>query len=266
MRPNPDLLSPVNVPLIFSSGMSRRSDFLPALRANHSIGVDIGEMSANATNALAAAVADSTAEVFVDSGAFACFRAGLRGKPSLVDFAQVFERYDRLAHAVSVADNNGCGDAASRMHYVLPDVVGDQVASLAMLRKFADSARCYNEFANAIVPMQSGAMTLIEFYDAATVILNCNFLTIGVPSAEAAIDNDELMALLVARPTIFGVHVLGAASAKRAGPRLAVLRSVGFDGSVSLDANRLRTWWTRHSTRPEALARLIAGLPPKKAA
>jgi hypothetical protein len=248
--------------LVFSSGMSRRPDFEPALAVGHSIGVDINEMSQNACNALAAALVKSDAHVFVDSGAFAAFRAGLRGKPARVDFAKVFDGYHKLALAVCLADGGG-DDAASRLHFVLPDVVGDQVASLAMLREFQDEAGAYAS--DSILPVQGGAMSLVAFYDAACEILGRTSLRIGVPSAEAAVDNAELAELLATRDDIFGVHILGAASELKAGPRLAVLRAVNYDGSVSLDANRLRSFWNSRTTRNEARHRLLAGLGPKRA-
>lgn len=249
--------------LIFSSGMSRRPDFTPALRADHSIGIDIGEMSQAAMDDLAAELAPSAAHVFVDSGAFAAFRSGLRGKPSRVDFAKVFDRYERLALAVSKADPD-C-TAPHRVHYVMPDVVGDQAATLDALREYSEAVRDYHDGFNAIIPVQAGSMSLVEFFDAIVAIVGRDDLTIGVPSAEAAISNRELMDLLAARPSIYGVHILGAASEKRAGPRLAVLREVGFDGTVTLDANRLRGYWNAYTPRPEARARLLAGLPPKRA-
>jgi hypothetical protein len=260
-----DAAGNVDHPLIFSSGMSRRGDYLPALAANHSIGIDIGEMSANAIAELAGALAAAPgAHLFVDSGAFSLFRAGLRGKPGKLDFDRVFEKYEALALAVSRADDSGC--ASCRVHYVLPDVVGDPEASLAALERFAEAAADMIGF-NGILPVHhSAAISPLEFYDRAAAILGRDDLVIGVPSAEAAMPNKALLELLAARPAIYGVHVLGAASEKKAGPRLAVLRDAGFDGGVSLDANRLRGYWNAYSSRKEALARLLAGLPPKRRA
>jgi hypothetical protein len=117
----------------------------------------------------------------------------------------------------------------------------------------------------SILPVQSGAMSLIEYYDRACVILNVTGgMIIGIPSNAKAASDDELRELLVARPDIYGVHILGAAGGLRGKARLAVLRSVGYDGEVSLDANRVSTWWNKWCpNRSEARARLLAGLPPK---
>lgn len=244
----------------FSSGMSRRGDFEPALAAHHSIGIDIQEMSANAITRLAACLVKSSAEVFIDSGAFGNFRAKLRGKNvKPIDFKKVFDKYDALQRAVCIADHGG-DEAASRLHFVMPDVVGDQEATLALWREHADEIAGYVS-AGGIIPLQGGARSLVEMYDAACEILGVTgLLDIGIPSAAKAVDPLDFAELLHERgDSIYRVHILGAASEKAVAPRLAVLEATCYDGPVSADANRLRSLWAsrRGVTRPMALAKLL---------
>ena len=260
----------VDHPLIFSSGMSRASDFGPALGANHSIGVDIGEVSANAAAQMAQGMAHSSAFLYVDSGAFALFRAGQRAARvkdakgiTPLNFNQVFARYDRLAEAISKADPSGY--ASDRVWYTMPDVVGDQRASLDLLKRFKDHTSDYVTYMQTVVPVQAGELSLTQYYDAAAKIIGRPDLTIGIPSAAAAVSNEDFAALLADRgQDLWGVHILGAASEKTAGARLEVLRAAGWDGHVSLDANRLRGLWNTHTSRAEAKDRLVAGLPAKR--
>jgi hypothetical protein len=253
--------------LIFSSGMSRRGDFVPALRANHSIGIDIGEMSPNAMRELAAEMANSSASVFVDSGAFGHFRAGLRGdvrKP--LDFARIFEKYDALGQAVGQADPDGY--ANDRLFFVVPDVIGDQAATLAVLQQFRDSSIGYARFANAIVPIHGGAMSLTEMYDEAAAILGRSMLHVGIPSKAEAVAGPEFEQFMRERgDDVWSVHILGAASSKTLAPRLASLELAGYDGPITADANRLRSLWNPRKgvTRPQALLRLIGAAPEQLA-
>jgi hypothetical protein len=244
---------------VFSSGMSRRADFAPALAANHSIGIDVQEMSANAIAQLAVAMASSTASVFVDSGAFGHFRAAMRGdERKAIDFAAVFDKYDAIACAVSQADPDGY--AADRLHFVMPDVVGNQVATIELWRAFA--ARFHS--ARAIVPLQAGELSLVELYDVAAEILGSDMLDVGIPSKAEAVSAEQFAELLAERgDCIFSLHILGAASAKAVAPRLAVIEAAGYDGPVSADANRLRSIWKpdRGVSRAQALHRLIGAAP-----
>lgn len=264
---------------IFSSGMSRRADFLPALAADHHIGVDATELSSNAIAELAPALAKSKARLFVDSGAFGTFRANLRAAakpkkrgvprpaPKTIDFERTFAKYDELARALCNATDDGGDEAAWRVHYVMPDVVGDQDATLEVLRARIEDAGCYCAFANVIIPMQAGKYTLVEFFDKVCALYGRDDLTIGIPSMAAALADADVAELLEQRPSIMAVHILGAASEKTAAGRLDVLAAVGFDGDVSLDANRVRTYWVHpYCTRKEGLERLLAGLPPLRAA
>lgn len=252
-------------PLSFSSGMSRAGDFEPALAANHSIGIDITEMSSNAMKRLAAALATSTASVFVDSGAFGHFRKQERtGKPqTAIDFRVIFDRYESLASAIGQADDSGYSN--ERVFFVMPDVVGDQRATLALLAEHADEVRAFVSFANPIFPLQRGELSLAEFFAEVVSIIGRDDIVVGLPSKAAAVPNDQVDEFLeLYGDVVFGVHILGAATPKSAGARLESLRAVGFDGQVSMDANRLRALWNRHTSRPEALERLLAGLPPKR--
>jgi len=248
--------------LTFSSGMSRRGDFRPALAADHSIGIDIQEMSSAAIADLAQAFASSRAHLFIDSGAFSHFRATVvRGKDRKpIDFARVFDKYDELARAVCNATDDGGNEAGERLHFVMPDIVGDQAATIALWRSFDEDVKSFVRHANAILPMQGGELTLSELYAAASEILGAG-LPIGIPSAEKAVDNDELARLCAAYgDEIHSVHILGAADEKKIGPRLDAIARGGYDGPITADANRLRSLWKPYKgvDRKAAMAQLLA--------
>jgi len=259
-------------PFVYSSGMSSRPDFTRALAANHSIGIDIGEMSANTIAEIGPALAKSTGHLFVDSGAFSLFRAQQRENTigevagiehttgvQALDFKRIFQRYDQLQKSIAEADPNEETGAANRVAYAMPDVVGDQKASLELLRQFKENVQDWTDFAsNAIVPLQGGALTLTQMYDQAAKILERDMLTIGIPSKVEAVSNEQFQQLMKDRgDVITGVHLLGAGSTKTLAGRMDALQAANYDGPVSADANRLRTLWTRKNARTEAFDHLM---------
>lgn len=259
----PGLYGNASFPLVLNSGMSRAKDFQPALRANVNIGIDIQEMSSAAIELLAIELAESDAWVFVDSGAFALLRSNIRRRESKVlDFAKVFAKYDELQAAVCRHDKSD--RAALRVFYSLPDVVGDQQASLDALRQFAELSALHDSCLNCIIPLQCGALSLSEMFDQSCEILGkSGLMIVGIPSKAEAVSAQDFLALLEERgDEIFGVHILGAASDKSLRPRIEALKFAGYDGPVSADANRLRSMWSGDRSRPDALVKLLSDPPP----
>lgn len=260
-------------PLTFSSGMSRPGDFTAALAAGKHVGIEIGELSDASIPKIADALARAPdAQLFVDTGAFSLFKANERAKASGqqtfedfpdggrgIDWKETFDRFDALQRELSKASEDQGGEAVNRVHWVMPDVVGNQKASLDLLREHEEEIRSYVEFGfNPIIPLQKGERSLAEAYDEAVKIIGRDGLTVGIPSNEKAVTTEEFRDFMrEVGNRIGGVHFLGAASEKTAGPKLDVLREIGFDGQVSMDANRLRSAMYGETDRAAAMRKIL---------
>lgn len=255
-------------PLVFNSGSQMVGDFTKLLANLKNVGINIMEMSMQQLDRLGAALASSGENyLFVDSGAFPVrmkfLRTGDATLPKSVDFAKVFERYDRLAEAISKADEDGY--ANDRVFYVMPDAVGDQQESLKLMREWADKVKTYMRSTNAIVPLQDGEMSLTQYYDEVAKILGRDDLLVGIPSQADAVPNEKVIAFLKERgDKVMGVHILGGASKTRLEPRINALKEAGYDGPVSADAHLTRTLWNSRGgvTRAEALDKAAAAPEP----
>ena len=234
----------------FASGMSRTRDLDAGGAAlggsdKMGVGVEIGELSSKTgMAAIARAVVDWGADVFIDTGAFPAFR---RGKT--VDFDKVLERFDEIEERVF--DYDEAEGREGRIFFVMPDVVGNQRASLDLLRKHqAEIAPRVQAAAGGalnvpIVPLQKGERSISEAFDEAAEILGTREFVVGVPSNEAALSLDELRDFLeTSKPE--ALHFLGAASEKNLGPKLDVVNEVraanpNWHPHVTADANLLRS-------------------------
>lgn len=263
----PDTLETLKQKLaVFASGMSRISDLETGTRTwggfkSRGIGVDVGELTVPSVNALARAVVDHKAQVFVDSGAFSAFRRKLRDlaavekelgdlfgdkdrKPAqfkALDFDAILKRYDEITEAIG--KYNEAEEAAPKPMLVMPDIVGDQQGSLDLIDKYKNWIATEAKFnvSQPIVPIQKGKLTLAEAYKKAVEILGTDRFIVGVPSNEKAVTNAELKAFLEdARPT--RIHFLGSASAKNLEPKLKAIAEAGLTMEhLSADANILRS-------------------------
>ena len=273
-RESSDVVSGLTV---YASGLSRAADFEAALAKGANVGVDIGELSGNAIERLAAAlVKNPDSFLFVDSGAFSLFRANLRAKQSgqavieefgeggkAMDFDAVHDRYEALELAIARADGDmGSTGAAARIKVVMPDIVGDQAGSVELAKKYVDTIAMYGS--QAIVPLQAGDLSLTEMYEKIEGILRAEGkgaqFTIGIPSNEAAAPMDEVIELAKKHGGgwgLKGVHFLGAAADAKIAPRIKALRDAGYDGPISADANLLRAKIGRAGSRDEALGKAV---------
>jgi hypothetical protein len=269
---------------IFASGMSRANDFITTLAAGTHTGVEIGEVSDSALEKLADAMAKSDAEVFVDSGAFTIFRANQRvkdgpqfefhefggtGSGKALDFDDILGRYERLATMASQKSEAAGGEAAQRLWFVMPDIVGDQAGSIALAAKYAEPIKAFAH-GNAIIPIQAGELTLLQAFDKLREVMGKDWrgkmpkLTIGIPSNAMAAPNDQVEELLRDRAAqIKGVHFLGAGSEKTVAPRMEAVEAAGFGGEVSGDANLLRSKLYGSTNRAEALRKLTGSTTPE---
>ncbi len=227
----------------FASGMSRAKDFHPAARAEHGIGVDIGELSDAAMRELADRIVNMRAEVFVDSGAFGLFKRGLKSddvRP--MDFDAVLAKYGQLQQYI--AEANVAEESIAAPMLVMPDVVGDQAASLELVAKYRDWIKAETQFqvSRPIIPLQRGDLTLSEAYARVVEILGNDQFIVGIPSNAAAISPDEFVSFLrQSKPK--AIHILGALADRRLNPRLQQIVEAGVDADieVSADANILRS-------------------------
>jgi hypothetical protein len=225
------------------SGMTRPGDLATALDTADAVGIDISTVSEKQMGALpqevaAAAKKNNALRVFVDSGEFSAFQARMRGQSSAVNFERVLDRYRALFDAVE-------GQRDPYM-FVMPDVVGDQRATLNLIGTHLDAIEgMASEGADLIFPYQAGEMGMAEYHDALVDLLPENIPTwrIGIPSNKAAMDSRALGELLSHIPSWNKWHILGAVR----GPKFdTVIR--GFralldprgEYDISADANQMR--------------------------
>lgn len=228
----------------FASGLSRINDFTVTAWAGHAIGVEIGELSRAAMRELARVIVDYGTPAFVDSGAFGVFMRQLRGGTCApLDFDQVLGRYDDLIEAIG--DYNIAEERIVPPLLVMPDVVDDQLASIALIRKHSQWIRAgcfYTGLSRQIIPIQRGPLPLAEAYRQLVDIVGDDRWTVGVPSNAAAITPHEFTAFLAeAKPP--AIHILGALADSRLNPRLSQILDSGIadDLTLSADGNPLRS-------------------------
>jgi len=134
----------------FSSGLTSISDLESGAKAKRGselsgIGIDIGELSANGLSKLAEAILGGT-RVFVDSGAFSTFRSNVKNNEDRsLNFDSILEKYNAITQAVE--DLNDVQDYSyPRPMFVMPDIVGNQDASLRLAEKYADFIKADADF------------------------------------------------------------------------------------------------------------------------
>lgn len=222
----------------FASGMSRAKDFNAGVHADHGVGVVIGELSDAAMRELATRAVENHAALFVDSGAFA-LRNNEPGADGL-NFDAVLAGYDKLLDFIH--DANTVEEHITPPLVVMPDVVGDQTASLNLVAKYRDwiRAACQLNTCRPVIPLQRGEMAIADAYDHVVSLLGTDNFVCGIPSNAAAITGEQFTEFLRLRKPK-AVHILGALHDSRLTPRLRQIVASGHvDGlTVSADANLL---------------------------
>lgn len=227
---------PVHVPAHFRSTpvMSFRSGASsPGIARGYIVsgvpfGVSMREMTpGSATWDMMVEYARRGGQVFVDTGAFTAFT-----KNEAMDWPKVVANYRFLIRNAEGA----------RLHIVMPDVVGDQAASLRLLQEHRGVARdVIASGHNALVPIQKGNLPPYLAWRAAVDVLGTEDFTASVPSNAAAFTPADLADLVGGPVKPRRVHLLGIAGNKK---RLAELVRIIHEGSpdtvVTSDANRLR--------------------------
>jgi GNAT superfamily N-acetyltransferase len=231
----------------FASGMSGLSDlvngsFTRAKHKNYGVGFDVGLLSKNAIKELAHFVVNMDTKVFIDSGAFSHFRKQLKGQDvGELDFDKILAKYDAISEAI--AEEN----AAEKTDYprpliVMPDVVGDQKASLELVKKYAkwiETEITFNQF-EAIIPIQKGELTLSQAFSQIMDDLGTNKFIVGIPSNESAVSRQELIEFLrESRPHY--VHFLGSAADSKIDPLIDLVATYSPGTDVTADASKVRS-------------------------
>jgi site-specific DNA-cytosine methylase/DNA repair protein RadC len=243
----------------FASGMSGISDlatstFVRGGMQNYGVGFDVGLLSKNAIEALANAVVNLDAQVFIDSGAFSHFiksqkeaEKGNTLKP--LSFDKIFEKYDSILDAIQ-KENAVEKDYPSPL-MVMPDIIGNQKASLLLTDKYKDRIAVETEAQalTPIIPIPLGELSLAQAYNKILEILNSNSkgitidpskFIVGIPSNAQAVSREKLAEFLSeAKPP--RIHFLGAAADVNINPLLAVVAKSAPDTMVTADASKVRS-------------------------
>lgn len=213
----------------FRSGASAPADFRGYMLANKPVGVSLAEIGPrSATWPMIASYAKAGGQVFVDSGAFPTFTKNLPP----VDFDRVLEMYRQLADAAG----------AGRLHLVMPDVIGDQVATFSILDRYRDQVRdLIDRGHDALVAVQKGDMPPYDAWRTTVGILGTDNFTVAVPSNEVAFDLDDVANLFGGPEKPKRVHLLGiAGNAEKLGRLVKAIHTRAPDCIITSDANRLR--------------------------
>jgi|GEM_PF-4719257 len=214
--------------LSFRSGASAPADFRGYVKAGVPVGVSLAEIGpGSATWPMISAYARSGGDVFVDSGAFTAFT---KGQP--VDFDRVLGLYRQLADSAK----------GGRLHFVMPDVVGDQAASFDVLTKHRASVRALiADRHDALVPIQRGQLSPSASWDRVCNILGTDDFTLAIPSNEVAFDLDDIRELFSGTSRPARVHLLGVAADKaKLGSIVKLIHQLSPSTTITSDANRLR--------------------------
>lgn len=159
--------------------------------------------------------------LLLDSGAFLS-----RAKPAELDWPAILSTYQDIADAGPVT-------------LVLPDVVGDQQATLELLAQHRSVLQTLFDHPNvtALLPLQGGAMPLDTFH--AEALSKLGFMPDGValPSHAAALPPSSLKDLVRIEHQPRRVHLLGVSrNAAKLGDRLLRILEVWPDADISADA------------------------------
>lgn len=161
--------------------------------------------------------------LLVDSGAFV-----FRGRAHAMPWDRVLRVYHKIAAA-----------ATQYVHFMLPDVVGSQNASLNALSRWGDAIRAaIGDHHYALLPLQTGALSPSRFAAEAMAKYQGRIDGVAIPSNAAAFptkDLNQLNSLPVAIP--HRVHFLGISrNSQGLRERLFRLNEVWPDAVVSCDA------------------------------
>ena len=211
----------------YSSGASSLSDFLGYAKSQKPICVCVIDTSSKVRTHIANYVS-SGFPVLVDSGAFRIFRKNLASDiDDVLSFQTVFDYYQDIINQCKTTDT---------LSLVMPDVVGEQSASLDLLQKYKNIINQYHRLGcNLVVPLQKGERSLSQHYQQCIDVLGFDTFTVGLPSNAKAVTQSEVIKFLVqAQPK--SVHFLGMKETSTMHHAMGVCPNTDF----SSDATQLR--------------------------
>lgn len=219
---------------LFCSGASRPAEIDGLVSIAHPLGVVATEASAPCLGTLAK-LSYQGYPLFVDSGAYGLQQkaATTGGGAQALNFDEVFARYELLLR-------NARSDRPARhLYLVMPDVVGNQRATLALLTRYRPRIESLLAAGvEVIVPLQAGgdgALPLVAAVEELFALLGTR-IRLGIPSANAhalkALPNEMLTHLRHAQFHILGMATIGEAFTTR----LSALTHGNPMANVSCDA------------------------------
>lgn len=218
----------------FASGSNELGEIRGWAALGHGIGVAEPELTPSARRELVAAARDGV-PVFVDSGAFSEVKFG-PGGPEVVREISDGDWRQRLGRTLALAEQAG-----PALSIVAPDRVGDQQETLNRLRRYRpEMERIAATGAALLVPLQRGALSLVDFHHAVESVMVGVPWVPAIPLKKAATAIPDL-ARYLAEIKPGRLHLLGL------GPRSSdaeaihdLLQRLVPDARVSGDSNLLR--------------------------
>lgn len=211
----------------FRSGASRPADFRGYMAARQPVGITLAEFGPGSeTWALVGMYARQGGQIFIDSGAFKAFTQG-----EAVDWDRVMSRYAELAAL-----------APHGMHFVAPDIIGDQGASLSLLSRYREGVRgLIASGHDVLVPIQRGARSPYDAWREAVAILGTADFSVAIPANKVAFGEADFASLFGGEHKPPRAHLLGVAGDKaRLGAMVKAIHTRAPRVLVTSDANRLR--------------------------
>ena len=208
----------------FHSGMSARSDLRAAVDEGIAVGVVATLLDVSKTILVLPRHLDAGGAVFIDSGAFAAFQ-----KKEVVEWNKVFGVYESVLNMT---------DKPAGLSIVAPDVIGDQVATLALWEVHAERVRTWiSAGARVIVPLQRGDLSAGSMLAQAKRIFKTDLFCAGIPSNLEAMSAEDCSTL-----HHHDFHVLGrVVLTPELSAKLDALLANNPDATYSADANWLRS-------------------------
>lgn len=212
----------------FRSGATRPADLRGYIEAGVPVGIALGELTPDGPVwGMLVSYARAGGQVFVDTGAFTAFT---QGRP--VDWPAVLDMQSRLAREVP-----GGG-----LHFVAPDLVGDQAGSLALLAQHRDRIAEWRALGHdVLVPIQRGQLRPYEAWQAAVKALGSADFSCAIPSNKVAFNRDDIRDLFGGPVKPARAHLLGVAADKaKLGAMVRDIHALSPRTIITSDANRIR--------------------------
>lgn len=225
---------------VFASGLSRINDFRTYSRMGQAVGI----VATDSSSAVLMALVEHNfngLRTFVDNDAFGLFQRSRRtGEPPSMDFDRVFDIYRKILRSVT---------RKGLVSIVMPDVIGNQSASLQLIEKYRARIRSFiRTGADVLIPLQAGALSLAEVYERICRSLGSTLWRAAIPCNVKRIARRELFEFVsLCRPR--GIHLLGVADHRKLYPLARLILDADSSADITADANCLRSIVDQEFTR-----------------